>query len=252
MSKSEETKDNFSKFMAGRGFYVVLALCLVGSGAAAWSAVNRTIGSIEEQNSQMLEASSLPEEPSGFSPLEEAAKSQSGVTAPSSPSSMAPDGDSSSQQEPAEPSEASAVSTAVPAAQPISFVMPLQGEVLTPFSNGELVKNTTLNEWRTHNGVDIQSPKGSQVLAIADGVVQAVRADPVWGVVVEIDHGQGLIASYYGLGQEITLQQGDAVQANTPIGVLDMVPCEQKLPDHLHLEIKQDGQWVDPMSLLKG
>ena len=35
------------------------------------------------------------------------------------------------------------------------YAMPLDGEVVNPFSGGELVKNNTLKEWRTHDGADL-------------------------------------------------------------------------------------------------
>ena len=51
---SKQTKGNFSKFMAGKGFYVALTFCLIGAGAAAWAAVDRTIDSIDQNNKVKL------------------------------------------------------------------------------------------------------------------------------------------------------------------------------------------------------
>ena len=34
-------KNKFSKFMAGKGFYVALAVCVMGAGTAAWVAVTK-------------------------------------------------------------------------------------------------------------------------------------------------------------------------------------------------------------------
>ena len=42
---------------------------------------------------------------------------------------------------------------------------------LLPFSNGKLVKNATLADWRTHDGVDIRAEVGDKVCAMADGTV---------------------------------------------------------------------------------
>lgn len=86
---SKQTKGNFSKFMAGKGFYVALTFCLIGAGAAAWAAVDRTIDSIDQNNKAILDraSSSLPLSSSesnwGFPSLEEADKPQSGVSKPS-------------------------------------------------------------------------------------------------------------------------------------------------------------------------
>ena len=41
-------KNGFQKFISGKGFYLALAVCLAGAGAAAWVAVDKTIESIEQ------------------------------------------------------------------------------------------------------------------------------------------------------------------------------------------------------------
>jgi hypothetical protein len=43
MANSEFQNGKFARFIAGKGFYVLLAICLVGTGAAAWAPVNRTL-----------------------------------------------------------------------------------------------------------------------------------------------------------------------------------------------------------------
>lgn len=41
----------FSRFLSGKGFYVALAVCLVGTAAAAWVAIDSTQSSLVEQDS---------------------------------------------------------------------------------------------------------------------------------------------------------------------------------------------------------
>ena len=38
--------NGFQKFISGKGFYLALAVCLAGAGAAAWVAVDKTIQSV--------------------------------------------------------------------------------------------------------------------------------------------------------------------------------------------------------------
>ena len=45
--------------------------------------------------------------------------------------------------------------TPVVAEEPHVVVLPIQGEVLTAFSVDQLLYNETLDDWRTHDGVDI-------------------------------------------------------------------------------------------------
>ena len=40
-------RNGFQKFISGKGFYLALAVCLAGAGAAAWVAVDKTIENIE-------------------------------------------------------------------------------------------------------------------------------------------------------------------------------------------------------------
>ena len=249
------SKNGFSKFMAGKGFYVALTLCLVGAGAAAWAAVDRTIDSIDQNNQAILDhaSSSLPmssSEPSwGFPSLEEADKPQSGVSKPSTASSSSDT--SSSSSEPSEEPTLNLEPSEQPVQSPVSeLVLPVQGEIITSFSQGELVKDVTLGEWRTHNGIDIQADKGTEVFAAAAGSITKVEQNPLWGQVVEITHGDGSITRYCGLAKDLAVKEGDLVNAGQTIGQVDSVPTEVSLPAHLHFEwIGSDGH-LDPLAII--
>lgn len=54
--------------------------------------------------------------------------------------------------------------TPVVAEEPHVVVLPIQGEVLTAFSVDQLLYNETLDDWRTHDGVDIAAAEGDAVL----------------------------------------------------------------------------------------
>ncbi len=59
MNDSYNPKSKFSKFMAGKGFYVALAICVMGAGTAAWVAVDRTIDRIDDNNNRIIEQQSV-------------------------------------------------------------------------------------------------------------------------------------------------------------------------------------------------
>ncbi|MCI8650344.1 MAG: M23 family metallopeptidase [Anaerotruncus sp.] len=247
-------KSKFSKFMAGKGFYVALAICVIGAGTAAWVAVDKTIDRIDGNNNEIVrqEPSSSRSDPSyGFPDLEEAGKAQSGIEAPSSssaPSSSTPQSSSSAAS--SAPSEPSELVAAQPQPQAASFVLPAAGEIFAPFSNGELVKNPTLKEWRTHDGIDIRAEEGSVVKAVSDGVVTAVSDDPLMGMTVEIEHSSKLVSIYCGLNKKVNVKQGDQVTIGQEIGKVGEIPCEVSLESHLHFAMKQDGKWVDPLKAM--
>lgn len=131
------------------------------------------------------------------------------------------------------------------------FSLPLLSEVDKPFSGGDMVQSKTMGDWRVHNGVDFRGTVGDQVRAVNNGVVKAVYDDVLWGTVVEIDHGNGLVARYCGLGKGSTAAVGDKVKINDRIGNLGSVPVESADEVHLHFEIRQDGTAVDPMPILE-
>ena len=251
MSKIKFSKGKFSKFISSKGFYAALAVCLVGAGAATWLAVDRTITGIEQQNSQIIGSENRFVE---FPSLGEVEKKQPEVPKPpivssSEPSSSSPTSSSSSVAA-LEPPVQSEIPTVSPKSPTLSYALPIKGEILTPFSNGELIKNITLGDWRTHDGIDIYAEKGTDVLAAADGVVSEIRSDPLWGVVIAVSHANGTQSVYCGLDKVVPVKVGENVMVKQVIGRLDGVPCEITERSHLHFAIKKDNAWVDPMSLI--
>ena len=131
-----------------------------------------------------------------------------------------------------------------------SFVLPLGETVDKAFSNGEMVQSKTMGDWRAHNGVDFRGTVGDPVIAVNNGIVKAVYDDVLWGTVVEIDHGKGLLARYCGLGKGSTVEVGARVKINDRIGNLGAIPIESADEVHLHFETRQDGKAVDPFEAM--
>lgn len=135
---------------------------------------------------------------------------------------------------------------------PISvfYSFPLGNKVAREYSKGEIVKNKTTDDWRTHNGVDINGAEGDQVNAICDGTVTELEHSEIWGTIITINHGNGFTAKYYGLQKDTTAQPGDEVKANSKIGVLGEIPIESADGIHLHFELYKDGVTVSPSDYL--
>lgn len=130
------------------------------------------------------------------------------------------------------------------------FALPLENGISKGYSAGEIVKNSTTEDWRTHNGVDLKGVVGDPVRAINNGVVKEVYDDALWGTVVVIDHYNGLIAEYRGLGKGSTVTAGQTVKINDKVGNLGEIPIEKKDGAHLHLETYKDGKAVSPSDYL--
>ena len=245
----------FSRFLAGKGFYAALAVCLIGTSAAAWAALDSAQPSIAEQSSDISLSSSAASDAPVNAPVEDVAvPAEAGPEIPAVTESAAPvvsPAETESVPVQANQEEVIVVDTLLPAQEPIAFVMPIEGEVSGVFSEGELVRNLTLGEWRTHDGIDIRAEKGSPVRAAADGVVSKVYDDPMWGTVVEITHDDGFTSITSGLDPAVAVSQGDSVRAEDTIGVVGSVLAEISMESHIHFGMKENGSWIDPLSAME-
>ena len=220
MKKVKFSESKFGKAISGKGFYIALCLSLVAVGVAGVIAYNQTVKKISEP--PVITSPVLPSEFEAQTSEMEVAK---------------PEGDIPKENE----QEANTVPT----------VMPVTGEIVNPFSNGELVKSTTTNVWSTHNGVDIAAEIGAPVKCMTNGKVTDVGNDPLWGNYVVIDHGNGIESKYCGLNSTLTVKTGDEVSAGTVIGaVSDSAKIELADPSHLHFEVKQNGSYIDPIAYI--
>ena len=132
-----------------------------------------------------------------------------------------------------------------------AVVMPVNGEILTAFSEGELVK-TSGGVWRTHDGIDIGAAEGSEVKAMTSGTVTGVYKDPLWGCCVTVDHGNTLIGCYYGLSEDISVAEGDHLNSGDKIGTVgNTADIEAETPSHLHFALKYENNWIDPVSYIE-
>ena len=143
---------------------------------------------------------------------------------------------------------------AQPAAADLSAAVPPLADmssILSDFSSGELVKNETTGTWQTHNGTDIAAEVGADVFAVADGKVQAVANDALWGVTVVIDHNNGYISKYRSLGSDLNVQKDDEIKGGDVIGYVgETADIESGIAPHLHIEITHNGKYIDPMSII--
>lgn len=131
-----------------------------------------------------------------------------------------------------------------------NFVMPLEAQMSKAFSNGQMIQSKTMGDWRTHNGSDFAASLGTPVKAVNNGIVKSVYDDVLWGTVVMIDHGDGLLVKYCGLGKGSTVSAGEKIKINDKVGNLGNIPAEAADDVHLHIEMLQDNGYIDPMSIL--
>lgn len=136
-------------------------------------------------------------------------------------------------------------------AAPRVIVSPLEGETVAAFSVEALQYSQTLDDWRTHDGVDIAAEAGTLILAACSGTVQRVWRDDLLGCAVLLDHGDGYETLYANLDEETVVAEGEYVSAGQALGAVgETALSEAALPAHLHFAVTQNGEPVDPETFL--
>ena len=139
----------------------------------------------------------------------------------------------------------------LPEESPVRWIWPLEGEILTGYSDDTPIWSTALGQWQLHQGLDIAGHAGEVVMACADGVVVDRRQDRLWGNVIVIDHGEGFQSTYAGLNTLNMVEDGQAVRAGETIGsVGDTAAVEADAGWHLHFELSQNGVPQDFAALI--
>jgi len=141
--------------------------------------------------------------------------------------------------------------TPTPPIPPPSTVLPLEDFELGKLASlNRLVFHSSLNNWRTHNGVNFNAEAGSVVGSIRAGTVLSVEHTQLEGGIVTIQHANGFVSSYHGLASDIRVEEGDTVSAGAIIGTVAAVrPVARGEGSHLHLRVRQNGNLIDPLTL---
>ena len=129
--------------------------------------------------------------------------------------------------------------------------------VATPFfvwpTNGEISDYFGICRWECasrHNGLDIATTAGSDIRAIAGGIVTFSGGSVCCGLglYVEIDHGNGWVSRYAHLAYLGTVVAGQFVAQGEVIGAIGCTGlCTGP---HLHLELAHNGWLLDPLNYL--
>ena len=138
---------------------------------------------------------------------------------------------------------------------PTVRVRPVNGYIGKEFSEDELIYAPTMNDFRTHDGVDIVGDIGTPVSALADGTVADVYDDPFMGTTVVLKHSGGLVSSYSNLSAELPqeIYVGASVSVGDTIGGIgETALIESAEVPHVHVSIFLDEHAVDPEEYLPG
>lgn len=241
--KQKRTQHRLGDFMEGKGFYIVLFLCVAAIGISGYYLFNGLTGAAGGFGSDPTAAVS------GQAEME---KDQPEIQTPTDQDQAAEDtvktDDTAKEEEPAPqeetaPDEEAAASTA--------YVWPVQGEVARDFSLEVFAYDDTMGDWRTHDGLDIAADLGSPVCSCGAGTVTDVFSDPMLGMTIAVDHGRGMESRYSNLAESVNVQVGDTVEAGTVLGAVGTTAISESAnPSHLHFEMIEYGVSIDPLNYL--
>lgn len=239
MNEKPDFFQRCSHFLSGKGFYMVLLLCLVTvaasgiflyrtvSGALPTEAVDANVKVTVPDTPAKPEPASPPREEAmdTTEPEETAAETEAAVEqAPTEATAEAPaEAPTTEETEPTIAAEepAQEVDAPVEEVTAVSLSWPIEGEVVAAFSETELSYDELLGDWRTHDAMDISAPMGTNVCASADGAVFSIDDDPFSGTTLTLIHADGLKTVYGNLNPDtLNFAQGDSVAAGDALACL--------------------------------
>ena len=126
-----------------------------------------------------------------------------------------------------------------PTGKPVmaGYISSYFGERMDPFNGEEAF----------HKGLDFASDAGTDVLAVAQGVVTWAGSREGYGVLVEVNHGNGYVTRY-AHNSRVSVVAGDTVQRGQAIAVVGSTG--RSTGPHVHFEVLKDGRQIDPMAFI--
>jgi murein DD-endopeptidase MepM/ murein hydrolase activator NlpD len=106
---------------------------------------------------------------------------------------------------------------------------------------------------RSHEGVDIFAPRGTPVVAAADGTIRQARNTPTGGLVIWQADATSELTYYYAHLDELLVHPGARVRAGDTIGTVGTTGNARGTRPHLHFGVYRPGTIaLDPAPLLAG
>lgn len=224
------------------GFYTAFSICLIAVSMAIYSTYN-TMSVPQKATNPQTETTQAQQ-------VNQVVTGVTETLAEPKLDSTIPKVTAVSQEETTQPSTSEASENALETmlSTDLSLTYPLKSNnILREFSK-ESVYFKTPNVWKPHLGVDFAGELGDDVCAMADGAVTKVSEDKMYGKTIEISVNDA-VCIYSGLG-DISVSEGDSVNSGDKIGTVGSVPYEASDKNHIHVAVKVNGNYADPLSFI--
>jgi murein DD-endopeptidase MepM/ murein hydrolase activator NlpD len=233
---NKNLKERFKTLIRKEGFYIALFLCLciiVTVGTISYKMSNKNeVNKTEEINKELALNSDNNEKTINEIPNAERVENV--------PNNSKENADKAKTEK----------STTVSTSNKVNFLNPVDGIESRKYSYPTPVKVSD-GVFRTIRGVNLQAKIGTEVKAVADGVVELAENTGVEeGAVVEIKHANGLKTRYGNLNANLSVKKGDKVVAKQVIGKVGetaKVFSKDQFGEFLNLQvINANGDQVNP------
>ena len=120
-------------------------------------------------------------------------------------------------------------------------VLPINGTITSRYGVSSRIRSSA------HTGLDIAAPSGTPIKVVSDGTVTCASYNGSYGNLVKVDHGNG-IETWYAHTSKMYVTVGQKVTAGDVIAAVGSTG--NSTGAHLHLEIRINGQHVNPQNYL--
>ena len=128
----------------------------------------------------------------------------------------------------------------------LGFIWPAKGRISGVYGSQRILNGEPK---QPHYGIDIAAPKGSLVIAPADGIVVLAERDLYYsGGTIILDHGHGLTSAFLHL-EKLFISVGDIISKSKPIGTIGSTG--RATGPHLDWRINWFENRIDPGLLVE-
>lgn len=120
-------------------------------------------------------------------------------------------------------------------------VKPVSGTISSRYGVSSRIRKST------HTGLDIAAPSGTPIKVVADGTVISASYNGSYGNLVKVDHGNG-VETWYAHTSKMYVSVGQNVNCGETIAAVGSTG--NSTGSHLHLEIRINGNHVNPQQYL--
>lgn len=120
-------------------------------------------------------------------------------------------------------------------------VTPISGKISSRYGVSSSIRRST------HTGLDIAASSGTPIKVVADGTITSACYSGSYGNLVKVNHGNG-VETWYAHTSKMYVSVGQNVTAGEVIAAVGSTG--NSTGSHLHLEIRINGQHVNPQNYL--